>query len=94
MNNIQFTEDDIVRSESVFSEQVHEDFPSKKDVDALTPKQLKAIYLTAPFGYFRITSEISNYFEEKVNAIMTASDWKEFDRAFKKILADSIVSKS
>lgn len=72
-----------------YSAQLHEDFPSRNEIDKLSIEEMHKMTLEAPYGYFRLTSSLSNYFFERLDEQMTPKMWKEFDKAVKKLIKEN-----
>lgn len=85
---IKFKDDATLTDDSVLSEQLHEDYPTKEAIDTLTIEQLKTLSNVAPFGYFKVSSSLSNYFFERLDPHMTDQDWKEHRILYRKIRED------
>lgn len=73
-----------------YSEQVHLDFPTEKDIDKLTDVQLKKIWKHAPFGYFKTTSNLANYFQDSLEkrGLFTTQYSKEAEKVYFKNLKE------
>lgn len=87
---IKFNTDNTLAKDNVFAEQLHEDFPTVKDIDKLTNEQMVTIWLYAPAFYFRNSSKLSNYLEAKMDAegLLTPEIDKQAGDNFKKSLAE------
>jgi hypothetical protein len=90
MSKLAFMTDGLLRTDSEFGEQVHEDFPSKKAIDALTDGQMKSIWTHAPVGYFKATSSLSAYFQEVMEerGLFTPAFEREVDKVYRPKLKD------